>query len=541
MRRRQGWLFMLVLVGGVIAFTGLWYGVGGEAKGDSAAFGGTYVEGVSGAPSRINPLFAGQNDVDQALVALVFSGLTRLDARGQPFPDLAASWEISPDARAYTFRLRRGVVWHDGAPFGADDVVFTYGLLKSAALHSPPGLARILADAAVTKVDPFTVRIELAQPYAPLLAYLGVGILPRHRLGEVTPTALFDADFNLRPVGTGPYRLEQLGPDRAVLTANAAYHFGQPYVQRLELRFFRDDGALIVALRSGQLDGAFFQSGLSAGDYAYLEGQRRLKLSLLPSGEVSLIFFNLRNPLFQDRRVRQALLYALDRDALAQEAPFNQSPKAESPLAEGTWAASASMSRYKSDPNLAGYLLDEAGFKLSPGGARSNGATRLAFTVATNNDPVRVAVAQAVAEKWKAIGAEVSVEAGGTTTLVRDLLEPRAYEVALFAYHADVDPDPYAVWHSSQAGSSGRNVSSLADARIDRLLEDARQTPDQARRADLYREFQEVFAQDVPAIPLFSSTSLYVQKTGLRGIRSGYLDNPGARFWQVQDWYLKTR
>jgi peptide/nickel transport system substrate-binding protein len=537
--RAKRWMFLLILGAGVAGFTAFWYAATGGSDGNEPAFGGEYVEGLTGAAARINPLFAGQNDADQSLTALIFSGLTRLDGEGRPFPDLAERWEISPDGRAYTFHLRQGVVWHDGDSFDADDVVFTYGLLKSNSLPSAPALARVLAEATVSRADALTVRIELAQPYAPLPAYLGLGILPRHLL-EAQGGALFDSPFNQRPVGTGPYRLDELTPERAVLSANSAYHFGQPYIQRLELRFFRDDGELMSAVREHEVDGAFFHAGVGAGDYAYLEGRRDLALSVLSSGEVTFVYFNLRNPLFQDRRVRQALVYAIERDALLAELLPDQTARADSPLAAGTWATTNSMSRYASDATLANLLLNEAGWRLS-GGNRTNGGRPLSFTLATNNDPVRVAIAQALADDWRAIGVDVKVEAGGTTTLVRDLLEPRAYQAALFAYQAEADPDPYPAWHSSQATSSGRNISGLSDSRFDDLLKDARTEPNAERRAQLYRDFQELFAQEAPAIPLLSSTSLYVQPSSIRGAHAGYLDNPGARFWQVQNWYVRTR
>jgi peptide/nickel transport system substrate-binding protein len=351
---------------------------------------------------------------------------------------------------------------------------------------------------------------------------------------------LLDSAFNQSPVGTGPYRLDELTPERAVLTANSAYHFGQPYIQRLELRFFRDDGALMNAVRERDVDGAFFHSGVGAGDFSYLESRRDLSLSLLSSGEVTFVYFNLRNSIFQDRRVRQALLYAIERDALLAELLPDQSARADSPLPAGTWATTDSMSRYGSDANLADLLLNEAGWRLS-GGVRTNAGRSLGFTLATNNDPVRVAIAQALADNWRAIGVDVKIEAGGTTTLVRDLLEPRAYQAALFAYQAEADPDPYAAWHSSQTTSSGRNISSLSDARFDDLLQDGRTELNAERRAQIYRDFQELFAQEVPAIPLLSSTSLYVQRDSVRDAHPGYLDNPGARFWQVQNWYVRTR
>jgi peptide/nickel transport system substrate-binding protein len=539
--RRRGWLFLVILAAGVAAFSVVWYSASRTPRGTQPAFGGTYVEGMTGAPSRIDPLFANQNAVDASLASLLFSGLTRLDDKGQPFPDLAEGWDISADGRTYTFRLRHGVVWHDGAPFTADDVVFTYGLARSPQLRAQPPLAQALAGATVTKVDAVTLKIELAQPYAPLLAYLSFGILPQHILASVQPGAVFDSDFNLKPIGTGPYKLDQLSPERAVMTANAAYHLAQPYIQRLEVRFFRDDGALMSAVRDKAVDGAFFASGVNTGDYQYLQARKDLQMASLTSGEVTFVYFNVGAPLFQDRRVRQALTYALDRDAIVGEALAGRGPRADSPIPDGTWAFTATMGRYGTDAGVAAALLDDAGWRPGPGGVRTKGGATLSFTLSTNNDPVRVAVAQAIAAKWKGLGVDVKIEAGGTTTLVRDLLEPRSYQAALFAYKSDADPDPYPAWHSSQARQSGRNISQLSDPRFDKLLEDARQMPDQARRADLYRQFQELFAQEVPAIPLYVSSAVYVQRTSVRGARPGYLDNPGARFWQVQDWYVKTK
>ncbi len=135
----------------------------------------------------------------------------------------------------------------------------------------------------------------------------------------------------------------------------------------------------------------------------------------------------------------------------------------------------------------------------------------------------------------------VTVDAVGATSLVRDLLEPHLYDAAVFAQVGEGDPDPYPNWHSSQTGATGGNLASYNDGRVDRILEEARLTATLPRRKELYANFQELFAQEVPALPLYVSTALYVQKPSLRGVRVGYLDNPGSRFWQVQEWYLKTR
>jgi peptide/nickel transport system substrate-binding protein len=235
------------------------------------------------------------------------------------------------------------------------------------------------------------------------------------------------------------------------------------------------------------------------------------------------------------------LLYALDRDAIVRDVFDGQTLRADSPILPGSWAFTAALRRYGADAKLAGLLLDEAGWRLNDRGVRVRGADQLGFTLATSTDPAQVAVAQEVANRWEAVGARVTVEAGGVTTLVRDLLEPRSYQAALFSLTNDADPDPYPAWHSSQASGKAGNLASLRDDRIDRILAEARLVATQPRRKDLYSEFQEVFAQEVPAIPLYVSTALYVQTASLRGVRTGLLTEPGARFWQVQEWYLRTR
>ena len=152
----------------------------------------------------------------------------------------------------------------------------------------------------------------------------------------------------------------------------------------------------------------------------------------------------------------------------------------------------------------------------------------LQFSLVTNNDPERLAVAQAVSQRWTALGARVTVIPSGTTALVRDLLQPRAFEAALFGDIAAPDPDPYARWHSSQGGPRGANLASLQDPRFDRLLDQARTLATPLQRKELYAQFQELFAQEVPAIPLYAPTAVYVQTAALEGVNVGLLMDSGS-------------
>lgn len=541
MHSRSGrWIFLIALFAGVLAFTGLWYLVPQDTEEIEPDFGGDYVEGIAGVPARVNPFFAAENTVDATLSSLVFAGLTRLDENGVPFPDLALTWTVSPDGRLYTFTLRSGLLWQDGASLTADDVVFTYELLQSPDLRNAPAVQSVLASAVFTATNSTTVTVGLPEPYAPLPAYLTLGILPAHLLRNTAPDALYDSPFNQRPVGAGAYRVETLALNRAELVANPAYHFEQAFIQRLGLRFYDDDGALFEALQRNEINGALFESGLGPSDILEIQQRDELRMSTLDEGEITYVYLNLDLPLFEDRRLRQALLYAIDRDALIRDVLRGQAARADSPIAPGSWAYSPSLTRYDVDPGLANLLLDEAGWIEGEDGIRRRGTESLAFTLTTGPDPVRVAVARRVADAWNAVGASVTVESSGLTELVRDTIEQRAYQALLFVDTARPDPDPYGTWHSASRGGQAGNLAQFSDARVDALLSEARSASLTGRK-DLYDEFQEIFAQEVPSIPLYVSRAVYVQDADVSGVRLGQLSEPGDRFWQVQEWFLKTR
>jgi peptide/nickel transport system substrate-binding protein len=539
-KSRNRWLFLLVLIAGLVGFTAVWYGALRDTGSGAPEYGGQYVEGMTGVPQRVNPLFAGLNSADQSLVSLLFAGLTRLDGQGRPYPDLAETWTVSDDGLVYTFTLRNGLVWPDAVPLTADDVVFTYDLLRADSLDPSPAPPDALENAKITPVDPRTIRIELTEPFAPLPAYLTTGILPLHLLKEAGVQGIASSPYNQHPVGAGAYRLVELTPEHAVLEANSVYHAGMPFIERFELRFFKDGHGLLTALQNGELDGAYFVTGISEAEKVELEHDAGLRFQVLSTAETTFCYLNLDEPMFSDRRVRQALLYALDRDKIAALVYGGMARKADSPLVNGMWSEADSLSRYGTDPKTAGLLLDEAGWRLDSNGERERNGTKLAFELTTTPDTLAIAVANEIADQWRQAGIAATVRTKGSTTVVRDVLGPRAFDALLFDQPSAPDPDPFIYWHSSQATATGFNLASFKDDRVDNLLEQARKTPQNLKREDLYRQFQELFAQEVPSIPLYSSTALYVQRS-VRDAQPGLITQPGDRFWQVQQWYVKTK
>ncbi len=536
---RARWLLPLTLVAGIAILACLWYTASRSSQAGPPEPGGTYIEGVAGAPSRVNPLFASFNAVDKDLTALIFSGLTRLGPDGVVLPDLAESWDISKDGLTYTFHLRDGAFWHDGEPFDADDVLFTVAALQDADFRGEPSLADLFRSISATKVDALTVEVRLAQPFAPFPAYASVGILPEHLLRGLDAGQLYNGSFNQRPVGTGPFRLIELSNEGAVLESYPAYYLCEPYLRRLELRFYRDDPTLLRALREGEVQGAFFRSPLSIEDRLYVESEERWQTLKLPASAYAILYLNNDLPLFEDSRVRQALAYATDRDQIIASILNGQGVRVDSPIPAGTWAYYPALDRYGYDAAEAAGLLDDAGWLLNANGVREKDGQELRFSLVTNDEGLRVAVAEELAQSWSEIGIEVTVYTQRATNLLRDTLMPRMFEAALYGFDSGLDPDPYPAWHSTQAQEEGNNLAGFVDERADAVLEAARQTGDIGRRKAFYREFQEIFAREVPSLPLYHRTLTYVVDARLQDVEIGVLFDASSRFSLVCQWYLE--
>src|SRR2546428_1250896 len=234
-----GWPLLVLLGAGIVALVIAWFTFSGPLTShDEKSY--RYVEAVVGAPSRVNPLFAHLNDVDRDLGSLVFSGLTRLGQDGQILPDLAESWEVRPDGKAVTFHLRSGVRWHTGGVFTSADVIFTYSLLADPSIQSDPDQASLWHQIKCSAPNDLTVVCRLPDPFAPFLAYTTIGIVPKRSLQGTDAKTLFDNSFNQAPVGTGPFRLDQLDQSRAILKSNENYYLGPPPLDEIDLQFYPD-------------------------------------------------------------------------------------------------------------------------------------------------------------------------------------------------------------------------------------------------------------------------------------------------------------
>jgi peptide/nickel transport system substrate-binding protein len=506
-----------------------------------------HVEAVVGQPQYINPTLA-QHDVDRDLVALIFSGLTKVDEHFEIVPDLAQRWRISPDGLTYTFDLRRDVVWHDGTDFTADDVIFTVQSLQQQHYQGPAQLAQLWETVRVEKVHRYSVRFILKEPFSPFLDYTTIGILPTHLLSDVPAALLPQQPYNLNPVGTGPFEVSQVHLDRGylVLRANSAYFGAIPNLRQMEFQFYPSRTAIMAAYDQRAVTGI---GGLLPQELSEVSEHPSLALHSAPVSRETFIFFNLLHPLapfLAERPLRQALLLSLDRQALIDEVLDGQGIVADNVVFPGTWAHDPDARHYPYDPEDAAALLDEAGWVL-PGTGQASGSaaaadkwrqrqgTPLAFSLLVDGaNGAHTRLAEEIARQWAQVGVEVRVEPG----LSHESLQLGRFTAALVECELPPDPDPYPIWHSTQATAKGQNYTRFSNRAADELMEEGRRVSDVDQRRGLYGEFQEVWAEELPALPLYHPIYHYALDTGIEGAQLGPMLNPSDRFRAIADWSM---
>ncbi len=547
MFKRIGWQSLLVGIGFLFAAGMLLHLAATYTTDFRPAPGGTYVESVGGYPQNLNPLLSFYNDADADVTALVFSGLTRWAVDGTVEPDLALGWEIDPSGITYTFHLNPRALWHDGVALSADDVLFTIGLLQDPDYPGPPDIGALWRSVQVERVDDLTVRFILQEPYAPFIDYTTIGLLPQHLWDGLRAADLPTLAFEHLPVGSGPFRITEIevgdGQVNAVMLKRFPRYYGpKPYLENVTLRFYPTQQAAFDAYESGASEGV---AAVPVSLLPKVWEDERLNLYSAPYAEMGMIYLNeiLTQTLPFDRmEVRRALLYAIDRQTIINEAMGGQALVPRTPFIPGTWAYNVEgVRQYAYDPQQAEAMLTIAGWTRTALTETVHDAEGrpLSFTLMTVDSEPDRSIAEAVAKRWQAIGISVTVDAVPPLAL-GGALEGRSYEAALVRVALPGDPDPYPLWHETQA-LSGQNYTGFRHRRISEVIEEARRTIDRARRRELYHEFQQLFMDEVPALPLFVPIYNYAVDQRVHNVQIGPLMRPSDRFRTIADWYVLQR
>ncbi|MCB0195292.1 MAG: peptide ABC transporter substrate-binding protein [Anaerolineae bacterium] len=502
--------------------------------------GGTYSEGVIGQPQFINPLLMQYNQVDQDLSALIFNGLTSMDGQGNLEPDLAKSWDVSEDGLSYTFRLRTDVRWHDGQPFSAEDVLFTISLMQDPEFPGAPYLKRLWQTVTVEQVDSYTVRFTLPEPFPAFIEYTRIGMLPKHVLGDMPARDLLNHPFNVKPIGTGPFKLSDVNAQFARLLSNPLYVEKKPRLAQIALRFYNSFEDTLTAYEKGEIQGI---ASIPPANIAEVQQMETLSLYTSILSGYYIVYLNLQAPnsapYFQEVEVRRALSQALDRESIINEALNGQGLVANGPILPRSWAYDPNQMKTEFSPDAAKALLEQSGWVDTNGdGIREKEGVPLAFNLLVGDDPSKIAVAEALSEQWQQIGVSATVKA--TEQGLGENLVKHNYQAALAEVLLAGDPDPYPFWHQTQI-DDGQNYSGWDNTDASVLLEEARTLQDQGRRNDYYFEFQRIFADEVPSLVLFHPAYTYGVDEEVLGVQLPALSNPSDRFRTVTNWYTLTR
>lgn len=543
--------------------------------------GGSYTEGLVGSPKYINPLYASNRDVDIDISSLIFSSLFKYNEKGVLVGDLAESWTKSEDGKEYSIVLKKNVVWHNGEQLSADDVVFTVQAIKNPKFRSP--LKSSFSGFDVEKVDDYTVKFKLSQAYAPFLNLLTFGVLPRSIWGAVTPESATLAEFNLKPIGSGPYKFKSLIKNKNgevkeyILEVNEAYYGAKPFVSTVSFKFYFDSNSAIKALNDNSVDGISY---LPFNDRKNLFAKSSLVFNYLHQPQLEAVFFNKKNnELLAEKNIRLALDQAINRQAIIDEVFQGQAREAVGPILEDSPAFNSEIKKTEYSPASAEKLLSEEGFiKIVVSNDDLNNPARELEGIpvsdfiskasdkevdaagtwlmkkGTKKNPVNTffvisltypdttdssLIAGKIQEAWQAIGVKTSLNPLPSSQISSQVALEKNFEALLFGENLGADPDVYSFWHSSQI-DGGLNIASYSNEKADKLLEDARLEVDEKSRLEKYRNFQELVKNDEGAIFLFSPNYLYLQVKKLRGFNGTTIIEPSNRLSSIANWYLRV-
>ncbi len=499
----------------------------------SGAAGKDMVIGFRGDATSLNPVVATDG---QSYIAEwpIFDSLVELDERLNVKPLLAESWEVAKDGLTYTFKLKKNVKWHDGQPFTARDVAFTFYSVLDPRVTTPhrayfdmlagfpeltnkdhPRKPEELAVKPVEVLDDHTVRFRLRYPSGAFLAVLvnpRAGIVPEHVLrGQDLNTA----EFNRKPIGTGPFRfVEWRRGERIVLEANEQYHAGRPALNRVIFRVIPDAVVLLQELRAGGVD---FLEGPPLTEVGRLK--QTPGLHVMVTDNTSYTYFGWRQDIapFDDVRVRRALNHAVDVPTIVKEVLQGYASIATGQFAPSSWAFDPSVKPYAYDPARARALLAEAGWKPGPDGILVKDGKRFSFSLRHDQGNQAVKDAAVVIQEYlKRVGVEARIEPLDWPTFVKKLFASDFEGIVVgWTNHHDPDPFAYTIWHSSQW--KGRNFAHYRNPRVDEALEAARRTANQAERKKHYAEFSRLLMEDAPYVFLYFEQQVYVARQGYEG------------------------
>lgn len=489
----------------------------------------TFVESSIGDARRLNPIIA--NDASSGAVNdQIFNGLVKYDKNIKLIGDLAERWEVTNSGKTVTFYLRKGVLWHDGVEFTADDCLFTFQRLMDPKVVTPYSSSYMDVLKAETG-GKYVFRVTYKEPFSPALESWAMGMIPKHLLdGKDINT---DA-FNRKPVGTGPYKFKEWAAgQKIVLEANDAYFEGRPKIDLFIFRIIPDSATMFQELLSGGVD----MMGLNPLQYLRKSETPRIRNNYrkfrYPANAFTYMGYNLSSHMFSDVRVRQALSYAIDRQSIIDGILIGIGRPCTGPFAHVSWAYNPDAMSYNHDQEKAKRMLAEAGWKdVNNDGILEKDGKPFRFTVMTNQgNNERIRTAEIIQQNLKAVGIAVNIRVMEWQAFLEQI-DNHTFDAIILGWSMSRDPDLYDIWHSSKTKKGEYNFIGYKNAEVDRLLVEGRRIFDVEQRKKIYYRIHAILAEEQPYAFLYVPDSTPIVHKRFKGIEPA----PLGIFYNFREW-----
>jgi peptide/nickel transport system substrate-binding protein len=486
--------------------------------------GGEIKEGMIGTPRFINPVLA-TSDTDRDLSALLYSGLLRINSKGELVPDLAESYTISEDGLTYYFKIKEHAVFHDGTKVTTDDIIFTISKTQEPAIKSPkrPNWDGVR----IEKINEREIEFTLSAPYVPFIYNTTLGILPKHKWQNITVEEFPFTSLNTNGIGSGPYEIKDIERDENEIITSyqlqgfSKYAIKKPYISKILISFYKSEQDIIIALNKKQVNSAH---SISPKNIDELKLKNEVVVRL-PYSRIFALFFNQnKSAPLTDKTIREALDHSIDRNALIQTTLLGYGTPLYSPL-----------TLFSHEETTESYSLEE-GKKILDGKDLSTATLK----ISTNNVPELIAVGESITNTFNELGIKTELQIHDINELTSTVIRPREYEAVLFGNVINRDLDYYAFWHSSQRNDPGLNLSSYTSIESDKALEEARNSADMSEKLSLLQKFEKEVINDTPAVFLYSPDFIYIVPQIVKAQFPQIIVTSSDRFADVYNWYIET-
>ncbi len=493
----------------------------------------TITVGLSADAKRLLPFLA-SDSASAEISGYIFNGLTKYDKDIRIIGDLAKSWDISPDGLAITFHLKRGVKWHDGVEFTAEDVLFTYQSVTNPNIPTPYS-SNYGPVQSVQLLDRYTLRVRYKEPYAPALESWGMGIIPQHVLAGKD---LASPEVNRHPVGTGPYKLKEwVTGQKIVLEVFDDYFEGRPNIDKFVARIIPDTATMFLELKFGGID----FMGLTPPQFKLQANtpffNRYFQKFRYPSFGFTYLGYNLLNPLFSDKQIRQALAHAINKKEIIAGVLLGYGTPCTGPFPPESWAYNPDVKDYDYNPKTAQALFAALGWEKNAEGRLTKNGQRFAFTVLVNQgNDARLKAAQIIKEQLKKVGIEMNIKVLEWQAMLHDFIDKKKFEAVIMGWALSRDPDLYDIWFSAKTKEGEFNFISYKNEEVDRLLIEGRQTFDIEKRKRIYHRIHAILAEEQPYAFLYVPDALPVLQKRFKGVEKA----PIGIWYDFIHWYVPT-